>query len=249
MASESDFKREMRKEIRELKSGLDYMTKDVEDLKKECAALKKENSQLKTKNEEIAQELAELRGMAKESSLRITAQDQYSRNKNLEVKGIPQEKDENLVAVLTKVGDALGEQISEHDVEICHRIPARRNTAGGQDSVQVQSPSSDATPGIVVVFKNRLKRDAVLGKARKTRVATDELGFSVRKPVFVNEHLCPPIKRLLGMTIAKKKEMNWRFAWTKDGKVYARQTEQSRPLLICCEADLAKMRDARQVLV
>ncbi|KAH9367205.1 hypothetical protein HPB48_003225 [Haemaphysalis longicornis] len=78
--------------------------------------IKERNSQLKTKNEEIAQELAELRGMAKESSLRITAQDQYSRNKNLEVKGIPQEKNENLVAVLTKVGDALGEQISEHDV-------------------------------------------------------------------------------------------------------------------------------------
>ncbi|XP_040062949.2 uncharacterized protein LOC120837565 [Ixodes scapularis] len=248
----ADLKREVRREVRELKASLEYMNKDVETFRKECADLKKENATLKALNEQMAHELGQLKILANENAMRITTLDQYSRKKKIEIKGIPHDSNEDLVEVLGKVGGALEEPITGDDVEICHRVPVRNSTAS-QSSNSGQSAEGDrrqnsgvnagTTSNIVVVFKSRDKRDAVLGKARKIRVTTDEIGFSVRQPIFLNEQLCPKLKKLLGMTIAKKREMNWRFAWTKNGKVFVRKTETSRAIQITCETDLAKMSD------
>lgn len=146
---------------------------------------------LKETQQVLAQEIEALKKKVQESAVKIIAQDQYSRNKNIEVKGIPQERSESLVSILGKVGNVLGETIKQEDIEVCHRIPAR---------------NSDSDPNIVVVFQSRAKRDVVLNKARKHRLTTNDIGFPDNQSVYINEHLCPQLKKLLGMTIAKKKK-------------------------------------------
>lgn len=228
----ADLKREFRKDLRELRQSLEFINKQYEDMKQKCASVKEENAALKVSNDLLAQEVDKLKAQVRDNSLRITAQDQYSRNKNVEVKGIPVANNENLVNVLGKVGEALGEPINEQDIEVCHRVPVRNSGTDGTDG---------SNQNIVVVFNRRSKRDAVVEKARKTRFTTTELGFATEQPVFVNEHLAPQLKKLLGMTVAKKKEMKWRYAWVRGGKIFARKTESSRMLRVTCEADLEKM--------
>lgn len=244
----ADFKREMRKEIRELKASLEHMNQDVEDFRKECADLKKENAALRAINGEMADELRQLKKTANENSLRITAQEQYSRRNNIEIKGIPQIENEKLVDILAKVGDVVREPITEEDVQVYHRVPTRNTTTHknepGEGDDERQQGKTGLGSNIVVVFNNRAKRDAILEKAKKMRFESDILGFSEKEPVFLNEHLCPKMKKLLGLTIGKKHEMNWRFAWVKNGRVYARQSETSRVIRIDCEADLGKIRNA-----
>lgn len=182
---------------------------------------------MKTAQESLTLEVEGLKRQLHDTSLRVTAQDQYSRNKNLEIKGVPLTEDENLVNVLGKVGDVLGAKIEEHDIETCHRVPSRKN---------------DSNQNIVVVLNRRAHRDEIIEKARKKRITTEDLGFNGKTPVYVNEHLCPALKKLLGMTIARKKEMNWRFAWAKAGKVFARKAEASPIVRIVCERDLEKIK-------
>ncbi|KAH9367059.1 hypothetical protein HPB48_021835 [Haemaphysalis longicornis] len=216
--------------MREIKASMTHMNKEFDDMRKDCAEVKKENAALKASNEKLLQEIALLKVQLHENSLRVTAQEQYSRNKNIEVRGIPHETTENLEDILSEVGGALGEPIQKDDVEMCHCVPTR-NTA------------EDCTEqNIVVTFSRRAKRDAIVEKARKTRLTADDIGYTTENPVYINEHLCPQVKKLLGMTIAKKKELGWSFAWSRDGKVFARQIENSKLVRIACEADLAKMR-------
>lgn len=126
MASEIDnLKRELRKEIRELKNSVEFVSKEYDKLKKECLDVKTENVALKASQEKMAQELECLRRTVRESNMRLTAQEQYSRKKNVEIKGIPQETHENLVDVLAKVGAALEVPIKADDIEVCHRVPTR----------------------------------------------------------------------------------------------------------------------------
>lgn len=178
--------------------------------------------------EAFLQEVEALKKRAHENALSITAQEQYSRNKNIEVKGIPQVANKSLEGIIGKVGDAIGEPIRKDDIEICHRLPTR---------------SADSDPNILVVFNNRAKPDAIVETARKSRFTTSDIGYTKKQPVYVNEHLWPRLKKLLGMTIAKKRELNWRFAWAKGGKVFARQPETSRIVRIACESDLEKLFD------
>ncbi|KAH9378010.1 hypothetical protein HPB48_009386 [Haemaphysalis longicornis] len=71
---------------------------------------------------------------------------------------------------------------------------------------------------------------------------TDDIEYTTKHPVYINEHPCPQKKKLLGKIIAKKKELGWRFAWSRNGKVFKRKIENSKIVRIACKADLTKMR-------
>nr|XP_050031732.1 uncharacterized protein LOC126527937 [Dermacentor andersoni] len=187
--------------------------------------IQKENAEIKAENACLTSECTLLKKRVLEAELRIVQLDQYSRNKNLEIKGVPTSQSENLSAILKKIGDVVSEPISENDVEICHRVPTRDS---GQSNIVVQ-------------FRSRSKRDAVLNKTRKKRLSATDLGYTQSCAVFVNEHLCSELKKLLGMTIARKREKNWRFAWTRDGKIFARKSESCRSLQIMHVSDLEKI--------
>lgn len=120
---------------------------------------------------------------------RITNSEQYSRHRNVEIKGI-EGSNENLQAMLCQMNSVLNEPITASDIDVCHRAKTKNH------------PSCSS---IIVQFKSHSKRDAFLLKARKTRLSTNDIGHSINKPVLVNEHLCPMLKSLLGMAISKKK--------------------------------------------
>lgn len=222
----SAFEREIRKELREIKLSLDNFNKDFEDMRADVAMLKKENASLKTNNGDLREECKALKSQAEQSERRLTACEQYSRNRNIEIKGVPSVQNEDLAAILQTIGNLIDEPILPCDIDVCHRVPAG---------------NSSSCPLIIAQFKYRSKRDAVIEKARRKRVSTADLGHATRAPVYVNEHLCPELKKLLGMTIAKKNELKWKFAWTRGGKIYARKTDESRVVHISSTSDLAKM--------
>ncbi|KAH9367153.1 hypothetical protein HPB48_006518 [Haemaphysalis longicornis] len=121
---------------------------------------------------------------------------------------------------LSKLGAAIGEPISADDIEVCHRMPTRE----------------EGKSNVVVQFKSRSKRDVVLEKARKSRIKNSNVGISNEGAIFVNYHLCPFLKKLLAQAIAKKREHQWRFVWTRNGRIYARKSEASDSVRIQSEA-------------
>lgn len=52
---------------------------------------------------------------------RITNSEQYSRNRNVEIKGIEQDRNGNLHEKLNQVGTALNETVTASDMDVCHR--------------------------------------------------------------------------------------------------------------------------------
>lgn len=208
----SKLERELRKELRELKASFEFFNAEFETMKQKNSDLVTENEALKKSSANLFTECEYLKSQACQHEQRITASEQYSRLNNLEVKGIPVVAKESLTDTLHRIGELLDEPIAEDDIEVCHRVPTKK---------------ADNIPNIVIKFKSRSKRDTVLQKARKVRISTRDLGQSSNVPVYINEHLCPVLKQLLGMAIAKKKTVNWKFVWTKSGKILARKDESA----------------------
>lgn len=73
------------------------------------------------------------------------------------------------------------------------------------------------------------------------RLNTKDLGFSDSEQVYVNEHLTRECKQLLGATIGRKKEVNWRYVWTAGGKVLPRKDESAVAIQIRGIQDLDKV--------
>lgn len=139
---------------------------------------------------------------------------------------MPITENENVQDIVKKIGSAINEVISDADIDICHRVPV---------------PKKPTEKHIVVQFCRRDKRDTVLSKARQQRLSTKDLGHESADPIFVNEHLCPAKKKLLGAAIAQKKKNNWKFAWTKNGNIFIRKDETTRAVLVSKIEDLEKI--------
>ncbi|KAH9375826.1 hypothetical protein HPB48_009898 [Haemaphysalis longicornis] len=155
----------------------------------------------------------------------MTDIEQYLRNRNIEIKGIPFDEYENLPDLLKKLDDVIPKSITAAEVDVCHRVPRR----------------DEGCPNFVVQFRSRTKRNGVQERARKRRVNFSQLGASDVSPIYVNEHLGPAVKKLLGQVVATKHENRWKYAWTKEGKIYAWKSDTTRSLLGTCARDLEKM--------
>lgn len=135
-----------------------------------------------------------------------------------------------MAGILAKLGDTIDESITESNIESCHRVPTRHPDKSN----------------IVVQFRSSAKRDVALQKAKKMRLTNEDLGLDDSTVIYVNEHLTPQNKRLLGAAVAGKKEVAWKFVWTKNGAILARRNENSRTVRIHSEADLLKMMPVTQ---
>lgn len=110
-----------------------------------------------------------------EREVRHQRSEQYSQNLNVEVKGTAVQRDEDLMKIVKDEGMVVGEPIQEDDVEIGRNVPA---------------PNSDSR-NVAVQFLRHTKCKGVLP-------ACTDRGFAASGPVFVNKHLCPSMKKLLG---------------------------------------------------
>lgn len=224
--SRDSFERELRRELRDIKNSLNFMNQKYEEAMGKIKLVMEENRDIKKNNETLLAKCQELAERVSSQEMRLVQCEQYSRKNNIEVKGVPTAANENILSILGKLGEQIGVPINPDDVEIAHRVPV---------------PNNPTHKNIVVQFVHRMKRNVVLEKSRQKRITSKDLDFATSCPIYVNEHLCPELKRLLGQAVSHKKDANWKFAWVRNGQVLARRTETSPVVKISSVADLAKI--------
>ncbi|XP_040066469.1 uncharacterized protein LOC120840114, partial [Ixodes scapularis] len=186
--------REMKADINSFKDSVNFMNLEFEDVKAKFGTVLKENAELKKENGNLSEKISQMERRLIDYQDRLTEAEQYSRNSNLEIKGVVKYDHEVLPDLINRLGESIGEPIARSDIAICHRVPTQ-----------------DATKSnIILQLVSRSKRDAVLDKAKKKRIKNSDLGLDTDAPVFVNEHLCPSLKRVLGKAIARKHQCNWK---------------------------------------
>lgn len=222
-AVEREFRAQMkalRTELRDDVHSMDHMNAVFEDIQQNFDAMKAENAELKDENSQLRAELDGIKKRLADAESRLQHLEQYSRNKNIEIKGIEESPNEDVTAVVCKLGQLSGVSVEPDDIESCHRVHARNK------------------PGCIIVqFMRRQKRDALLEKARKLRLKNSDFGNKSASPVYVNEHLCPTLKRLLGMAVTKKRESGWKYVWCRYGKIFAKKSDGSETLAIRHDLD------------
>ncbi|XP_065285376.1 uncharacterized protein PF3D7_1120000-like [Dermacentor albipictus] len=218
--------RDLRKEIREMKGFLEFANKNYEEMKTSVSELKNENSDIRNTVEGLEKDRAALLAKLKDHEVRLMQNDQHTRGFNIEIKGVPTKPKENTLDITRKLAGALDVPFEDSDAQVCHRI----RTSGNANC-----------PNIVVQFRHRAKRDSFLEKARKKQLTTEDIQLEPSTPIYINKHLSPPMKRLFVALNSKKKELGWKYAWYRNGKIFARKSDGSPIVAICHLDDLQKM--------
>lgn len=235
------------KEIREMKSqlsGLPSLINDVKVIKGELSELKQSSDYLSGKIDDFASQMAKIQDrVAKvedmkktvyslESEihslqLQLSVMDQRSRLNNVEIKGVPQKKDENLFSVVEALYGKTNLSYSKAQINFLHRTPLH----GTKEK------------SIIVSFLNRYAKEEFVAATRacKTLSASD-LGYSnSNQRVFVNDHLNASSKILLNRTKSRAKDMKFDYVWVKHGKIHVRKNDTSPVFVISKEDDLNKI--------
>lgn len=226
----TDELRSIRATVKDLENSVQMVSEQYDTIKKLTDNQVEELKKLKAEN-------GSLRGDVKllESKLAHIEEDkakseQWARIQNIEVVGVPEDKNESLPGIIMQIAKHTGVSLQPQDLEFVHRVQAKRRVAG--------------RPRVIVArFRERSVKDQLLSAARRCRGFTSkDLGMGgASSKVYVNEHLTVRNKQLLKKCRAKANENNFKYTWTKNCRIYVRKEEKAPFILISKELDLSNI--------
>lgn len=185
-------------------------TAATEKLVKELTECREENKKFKEENVKLQQQVNDL--------------EQYSRNYNIEIQGVPVHPGENVYNIVVETSRFLGADVRSGDIEFCHRL-------------RKSDRHPNKPPAIIAKFYSRQIKQEILGGKKEKRVITaKDIGFTnSSNKVFVNEHLTAINKNLFWLA---RGVTDYKFKWTRSGKVYMRKDEQSPVIRVAKPSDI-----------
>lgn len=147
----------------------------------------------------------------------INDRDQDLLLNDLELSCVPEQKVESVQHIVVTLANKLGVKLDERDVVSASRV----------GRAPISSEGTSPRPRLIVVrLTRRTLRDQLLRAARVRRGATTE-GIDLPAPprrFYVNERLTLTNRQLFQRVREIGGRLNWRFVWTRDGRIFARRS-------------------------
>lgn len=207
---------EVQKSIEFLSTKYDSVLSAVSDNQAELGKLRAHCESLST----VSAQAATIHSMNTE----INALEQFTRRCNFEIHGLPVERNENLMSILGKVAGKLGIEFQPSDVAVVHRLPARM----------------DSIPAIIVQAHTvAIKQKWLDARKGLPKLVLD--GMVPNPRLYFNDNLTRANRDLFRQARMRGREKEYKFVWTRDGKVLARKAEGSPLVRIDTLMDLEKL--------
>ena len=205
----------LRTDLQKIQDSVQFLSDSHDDFKKSVDSLIKDNAQLKKENKELQATVNTL-------SERLNNVEQHLRENNLELHGVPEFKNENLLNLLQQCSKAVGYQPTDGDVIQCTRV-AKLNR------------ESKLPKTIIARFRSTKCRDEFYSAVYRynkanpdNKLNTSMLGIAGdKKPIYISEHLSPTNKALHAAARQKAKDHGYSFVWIRNGRIYVRKEPSS----------------------
>lgn len=221
----SELNNTFKSEIRDLVKTVEFLSSKIDDYELRFKNLEKKITQLEKINENNMSQKNDLF----ELQAKVEASEQYARANNIEIIGIPEKKQENLMDVLKKIYSELKVEMPNH-IEYASRVTPRDKIEGRPRNV-------------VVKLERRQQKDEIIAAIRKRKGLTaEDIDMRGNQNIFINEHLSPKNKLLYKKVRDFSKEQKYKFCWIKNCKIYLRLNENSNHICINHISDLEKIK-------
>ncbi|PFX27356.1 hypothetical protein AWC38_SpisGene7936 [Stylophora pistillata] len=213
---------DLRKRFEEIEKSQDFISKKYDTVISTIKDVKEHNDSLKGDIRVIKEDIGKLGNDYLNVEIQLDELEQYARRDCLEITGIPIVPNDNPPLLVKEMSEIMGVNLSPNDISIAHRLP----------------PTKKVKDRLIVKFTRREKRDEIYNnrkrlKSKRTKdlpsvVCTPEyVAVSHKALIQVNESLTPYRKRILGRILQFKRDRNYKFIWTANGKIMLKKTESS----------------------
>lgn len=207
-------------------SKLELIVEQNRQILKKLDRIERENKQLKDELKELKSENNKIR---KEIDFLKTQREYYRQDtlkNNVVISGLPLKDnvDRNeLNKFVIDIAKKLDVNISGKDIT-CYKV-------GKTEQKQLK-----------VVFENADKKDLIMKNKRDLVLNTKHIGLSEDKIIYINHDMTIKNQLLFKKAREYKKEKAIKYAWYKDGKIFARQSDNSAIIRIKSDDDLLQFK-------
>ncbi|KAJ8727143.1 hypothetical protein PYW08_015540 [Mythimna loreyi] len=212
----------IRQEVSQMKSSFESYGQEIRALAGRVSDIEVEIESVKKTREAIVN----LQDRIIQLENRQSESEQRSRMNNIEIKGVPISKDEDLFAIIAKIGDKIDFHIQREQINYIARVPTRNDKLNKNI--------------ICSVHNSYLKNDFIAAAKKCKKLYASDLGLQGGNRVYINDHLTLENKLLLNKTKAQAKDRNFEHVWVRGCKIFVRKNTTSPKHCIKTEQDLKK---------
>lgn len=212
----------LKPEVAELKTSVEFVQNTVQDLSNRVSVINDEvQAMLKAKNDVslLTQKLERIETTMQEA-------DQRTRLNNIEIKGVPVSQTENLMDIVSKIGNLINCTIPKEQINYVVRVPMRNDKLN---------------KSIIVAVHSRYLKEDFVAAAKKRNIVPADIGLRGDSRIYVNDHLTVENKMLLNKAKSIAKERGFAFLWVKGCKIFTRKNPTSHVIAIRSDSDLKKI--------
>ena len=204
----------------QLESSQSFISQKFDDLTRSLQETKKQVCTLESKVNEQGRSIAFLRDEGSVRDCEIDEVQQYSRRDCLEIVGIPSLPNDNPKKLFMDLCSQMDIDLDEKEIAIVHRLP---DTKGQKNRMIAKLVRREVKERI---YRHKKK---LVGKTTKIIPAVNsELGKSIPpnpNKIFINESLTSYRKKIFNKAYKFKKDNQFKFLWTMNGKIFLRENE------------------------
>lgn len=184
-------------------------------------------------------EVAELQVKVALLKSELNDRDQDMLLSDLDIGHIPEEKGENIIHTLTMLSAKLGITLEDRDIVFAERVGSvdRSEAEDGGGGISLRPRR------VVVRLARRHLRDELLHAARVRRnLTTADFGLAgPPRRVYINERLTRSNRQLFHRVREECRNRQWKYSWTRKGRVFARQADGKPVHCFRLDADIARV--------
>lgn len=217
------FKQQIQPQLLKVQNEVSSLKASMAHFNEELEKIKASNATHHSMIESLKSESESLRAHNLSLASRLVQMDQQSRCSNIEIQCIPENKQENLINTVVQLGKVIKCPVVESNIHYCSRL-AKMNS------------SSPRPRSVLVKFSSpRLRDEFLAATARFNKTNRDDklntshlgIGGDKKSAVYVMEHLSPENKSLHAAARAKARQLQYKFVWVRDGRIYMRKNDES----------------------
>lgn len=203
----------MEKQQLDYEAALTFCGDEIKDLKQQLEFVK-------TKEKEDGKLKEEVSKMQDEKFL-----------KTLRITGIPQTKNEDLSAVVTKLAAEMEcKDLTNQSIDSCFRVKPKSEQS--------------AVTTIIIKFTAMDKRDSFYDGRKalgKKNITTASLGMSCTNKIYINESLNRSTQSLFYQARKRRSELDYKYIWTFHGQIFLRKNKSDDAIKINSQTDLTNL--------